>query len=234
MVNRSLDVHNSENTPLVVEDGGEAKNTSKYKEESNRKGNAYIPIILRPNFFTFFHDCPAILLLCFYMVVGCVVGQATVTDTAINVSKVCMGTGILTLPFAASRGGYLEYSLGIILMCIWNLYSVHRVLKCKEIIDDFAIKYEEKHKRKNRNLRSFQIEFQQMPNKFQEELDEDESLDYYSTGNFTPAPDGLSTFSSVAWHAGGYFGVVFLDWIMLVLLVSVVIAYVGKFVILIT
>jgi len=53
MANRSLDVHNNENTPLVVVVGGEA-NTSNYKDEFNRKGNAYIHILLRPNFLHFF------------------------------------------------------------------------------------------------------------------------------------------------------------------------------------
>lgn len=61
-------------------------------------------------------------------------GQASQQDTIINLMKTCMGTGTLALPFAAAQGGLYLNTLGLLLIALWNLYSVQRLCHCLELI----------------------------------------------------------------------------------------------------
>jgi amino acid permease len=52
--------------------------------------------------------------------------------TVITLSKICIGTGILTLPSAFTSGGYLVSIILMYLVMRWNLYGVNRLLVCEE------------------------------------------------------------------------------------------------------
>jgi Transmembrane amino acid transporter protein len=61
-------------------------------------------------------------------------GQASQQDTIINLMKTCMGTGTLALPFAAAQGGFYLNTIGLLLIALWNLYSVQRLCHCLVLI----------------------------------------------------------------------------------------------------
>lgn len=157
-------------------------------------------------------------------------GGASVQATTINIVKVCMGTGILALPYAASCGGYLVYVAGLGLMYAWNIYSVERMLMCHSILEKNCKSermQQNSKSRKHRRLQSYQKEFQTQESglltesTFGKGLDDNEDL-------LGIAPTGTSTFGKIVWAAAGKFGLIVFDWIMLVLLTAVVIAYIGK------
>eukprot|EP00814_Leptocylindrus_danicus_P001144 CAMPEP_0116017000 /NCGR_PEP_ID=MMETSP0321-20121206/7799_1 /TAXON_ID=163516 /ORGANISM="Leptocylindrus danicus var. danicus, Strain B650" /LENGTH=523 /DNA_ID=CAMNT_0003487133 /DNA_START=36 /DNA_END=1607 /DNA_ORIENTATION=+ len=164
-----------------------------------------------------------------------ITGTASVSATVTNIAKLCIGTGTLALPYAASIGGYLFYSIGLVLMCLWNLYSVDRMLKCNDMLVQY---YAPKHtaaadprgkstERKHRRLNSYQKEFQQVDSSrlhgsaFSELL----ASDVEESNEEFPPPDHLSTLSKVVWFATGNIGVEIFDVIMCCLLVSIGIAY---------
>ena len=143
-----------------------------------------------------------------------------------------MGTGILALPYAASRGGYLFYIVGLIGMYKWNIYSVDRMLKCHMLLTNHSKSEKEyiSKDRKHRRLQSYQKEFQKQESEFLNESEFEKVIDLkeeLADVLFVKAPPGTSTFGKIAWAAGGNFGLILFDWIMLILLTSVVIAYIG-------
>jgi hypothetical protein len=64
------------------------------------------------------------------------VGSASVTQTITNMSKTCMGTGCLALPFAAKQGGILLHVFGLAGIGLWNVIMVQRLCLCYNIISD--------------------------------------------------------------------------------------------------
>lgn len=59
---------------------------------------------------------------------------ATVYQTSLNVTKICMGTGTLALPYASEVGGLLFNALGLLVICGWNYYSANCLLRCLEYL----------------------------------------------------------------------------------------------------
>jgi len=51
--------------------------------------------------------------------------KASNFSTALNMAKTCMGTGCLALPYACQQGGMIIYIIGLIVVAVWNVYSVH-------------------------------------------------------------------------------------------------------------
>ncbi|MEM1008215.1 MAG: hypothetical protein AAGJ35_04360 [Myxococcota bacterium] len=60
--------------------------------------------------------------------------EGSYVGTILNLIKTCMGTGVLTLPFAAQQGGVLLHTLGILGIAGWNLVSVQRLCHCWEYL----------------------------------------------------------------------------------------------------
>lgn len=54
--------------------------------------------------------------------------------TIATLMKVCMGTGMLALPYAVARGGLVVSGLGLVLMAAWNAKSVQQLLACREAV----------------------------------------------------------------------------------------------------
>ncbi|GMI06916.1 hypothetical protein TrVE_jg13049 [Triparma verrucosa] len=55
-------------------------------------------------------------------------------STVANLSKICVGTGVLALPYSFAQGGVLCSVFGLAVIAVWNSYSISRLLKCEEII----------------------------------------------------------------------------------------------------
>lgn len=56
--------------------------------------------------------------------------------TVATVMKVCMGTGMLALPYAVARGGLAVSILGIALMGAWNYMAVKKLLECRDAVEE--------------------------------------------------------------------------------------------------
>lgn len=62
--------------------------------------------------------------------------RATVFQTSLNVTKICMGTGTLALPFASEVGGLLFNAIGLFVIGAWNYYSADCLLRCLEYLPE--------------------------------------------------------------------------------------------------
>jgi len=62
-------------------------------------------------------------------------GSATFQETVVNLTKLCMGTGTLALPFAAQKGGLILNVFGLIGIAGWNLFSAHRLILALRIYE---------------------------------------------------------------------------------------------------
>ena len=72
--------------------------------------------------------------------------KASVFQTSLNVTKICMGTGTLALPFASQVGGLLSNAIGLFVIGAWNYYSADCLLRCLEylpevdgVVDEVAV-----------------------------------------------------------------------------------------------
>ena len=61
-------------------------------------------------------------------------GTATVFQTSLNITKICMGTGTLALPYAAQVGGLVFNALGLLIIGLWNYYSANCLMRCLDLI----------------------------------------------------------------------------------------------------
>lgn len=52
-------------------------------------------------------------------------------SASVNLAKLCIGTGILALPFATVKGGIIASPLGIALIALWNGVSCNQMIECK-------------------------------------------------------------------------------------------------------
>jgi amino acid permease len=60
----------------------------------------------------------------------------TCFEAVVNLTKLCIGTGILALPFSANKGGLILSPIIIAIIALWNLYNIFLLLKCKEICEE--------------------------------------------------------------------------------------------------
>ena len=59
---------------------------------------------------------------------------ASAEQTAINISKMCAGTGTLALPFAAEQGGLAFHLVGLFLIAAWDYKGSTYLLRSHAII----------------------------------------------------------------------------------------------------
>lgn len=59
-------------------------------------------------------------------------GGQSLCGAAVNLTKLCLGTGILALPFATTKGGTLFVPVGIALIALFNGYSCQILIECKK------------------------------------------------------------------------------------------------------
>jgi proton-coupled amino acid transporter len=58
-------------------------------------------------------------------------GGASLQGAATNLAKLCIGSGILALPFAVTKGGLLFSPLCIAVIAVWNGMSCRYMIECK-------------------------------------------------------------------------------------------------------
>mmetsp|Transcript_9460 Transcript_9460/g.17798 ORF Transcript_9460/g.17798 Transcript_9460/m.17798 type:complete len:465 (+) Transcript_9460:72-1466(+) len=61
--------------------------------------------------------------------------KSSFIQTSLNITKLCIGTGVLAIPFAAKEGGLLFHIIGSLLVTFWNVYSVHRLIESRSYIE---------------------------------------------------------------------------------------------------
>ena len=167
-------------------------------------------------------------------------GTGTVLETALNSAKTCLGTGTLALPYAASQGGYLFNVLGLILISLWNLFSVNRLIHCEELVRELFCdgvqnqqrnrkgqhtRHESRTSRHRRTGSSMRRLFRGMITDANINDDEVQWSEESVLAEQNFPPDGTSTYGRVAWYALGPIGLHMMDVALLVLLLGVVIAY---------
>ena len=139
---------------------------------------------------------------------------SSVVQTALNMTKMCMGTGTLALPFAAEKGGLIFNVVGLALIAVWNYYCANCVLRCWDCL----------HPRIKRGDLDSDIERSsaRQPQDYGSVEDQErlKQLD-----NRKPPPVGTTSYASVAWYAAGPAGLLVVDLLMLLLMVMLIIAY---------
>uniref|UniRef100_A0A7S1B5E3 Amino acid transporter transmembrane domain-containing protein n=3 Tax=Corethron hystrix TaxID=216773 RepID=A0A7S1B5E3_9STRA len=61
-------------------------------------------------------------------------GRGSLSQTVANVMKVCLGTGILALPYAFAKGGFVFSPLAMFAVAYWNVYGVSRLCDCLALV----------------------------------------------------------------------------------------------------
>lgn len=143
-------------------------------------------------------------------------------QTALNIAKLCMGTGTLALPFAAEKGGLLLNMVGLAFIALWNYYCANCVLRCSDSVPP-RIKLDQRGDLKTNSQRGFSTGLQQV--QVYGILESPESSKYLQHDKRTPPPEGTTSFGEVAWYAAGPAGLMMLDFLMLLLSVMLIIAY---------
>lgn len=166
-------------------------------------------------------------------------GTGTVLETALNSAKTCLGTGTLALPYAASQGGYLFNVLGLILISLWNLWSVKRLIHCGELVRELhgdqsqvhqqrqgdRARHKSRTSRHRRTGSSMRKLYRGMITDANINDDEVQWSEEIIIAEQKCPPEGTSTYGRVAWYALGPIGLHTMDVALLVLLLGVVIAY---------
>eukprot|EP00986_Skeletonema_menzelii_P002585 scaffold705_cov86-Skeletonema_menzelii.AAC.1 len=117
---------------------------------------------------------------------------SSVIQTALNMTKLCMGTGTLALPFAAEKGGLLFNVVGLALIAIWNYYCANCVLRCRDCLPQTSNCGDSYSDMERPSARQQQI---------YGSVDDPESLQ--QPYKRKPPPVGTTSYASVAWYAAG-------------------------------
>ena len=67
--------------------------------------------------------------------------MSTTLAAAINLTKLCVGSGILALPFATTKGGLLFSPIGIAVVALWNGIACNMIMRCKRAVEGRAVLY---------------------------------------------------------------------------------------------
>ena len=164
-------------------------------------------------------------------------GHASVSLTIANMSKTCMGTGCLALPFAAKQGGIVLHIAGIIGIAVWNTITVRLLCECYDLtigededISPINSSEETSDDPEKRFLMqssgittgsTLQSSYESIPNHLNIET---EAAAGGKIDKHEP-PKGMTTLTKLAWYAMGDMGASALDCVMIVYLVGVVVAY---------
>jgi amino acid permease len=155
-------------------------------------------------------------------------GSATVSETMTNMTKTCMGTGCLALPYAAQEGGLLLYIFGLFGIALWNVYASKRLCDCWELL--FFMKENDTKDNTTKGHTSIQ--------NGNENVHADGADDATGAGDnpasststpsqplSPPPPQGTAALGTIAWYALGPMGLVVLDALTVLLLMGIIVAY---------
>ena len=143
---------------------------------------------------------------------------SSIFQTALNITKLCMGTGTLALPFAAEKGGLLFNVMGLALIALWNYYCANCILRCRDLLDP-------KDKPGEGVESNITTKSQQHQTSTGSNIESHEHNEYSLNENRTTPPDGTTSYGEIAWYASGSIGLLSVDLLMLLLSVMLIIAY---------
>ncbi|KAL7488907.1 hypothetical protein ACHAW6_014500 [Cyclotella cf. meneghiniana] len=146
----------------------------------------------------------------------------TVFQTALNITKLCMGTGTLALPFAAQKGGLVFNMVGLGVIVVWIYCSADCLLRCLDYLPRKTV--DQSSKECNDILCSMKQAGDRELHGAIHARDVDRTEDASHTGSYLP-PEGTTTYGAVAWHAYGRSGLIALELLMILLFVGLLIAY---------
>lgn len=150
---------------------------------------------------------------------------ASIFQTALNIAKLCMGTGTLALPFASQKGGLVFNVVGLGLIGLWNYYSACCLLRCLELLPvelrdadscdrsgnhcegvAKCVKIDDGSERKN--IDSYGALDRNDENNF--EIEKTDINEQYAPNQkskkhpiIRPPPEGTTAYGMVAWYASG-------------------------------
>lgn len=61
--------------------------------------------------------------------------------SAVYLAKLCMGAGILAIPYSFKRGGLILSPIGLGIVAVWNAISCHMIIRCKRCCSDNVYPY---------------------------------------------------------------------------------------------
>jgi len=158
--------------------------------------------------------------------------SSTVSQTIVNVMKLCMGIGTLTLPFSASQGGMVFNVFGLFIVTNWNQHSVHCLLHCLELIPTDTTNDETSHlllvnhhhHNNHNHCSSTTKHLTYSSTQQQQQHSNNSSEDTVASSSTTTAVPNCSTFGKMAWYAFGPIGLHVIDGLMLCLMFGIIIA----------
>eukprot|EP00804_Cyclotella_cryptica_P015056 CCRYP_000631-RA/>CCRYP_000631-RA protein AED:0.06 eAED:0.06 QI:187/1/1/1/0/0/3/610/412 len=148
---------------------------------------------------------------------------ATVFQTSLNITKLCMGTGTLALPFAAQKGGLVFNMVGLGVIVVWNYYSADCLLRCL----DYLPQKTDQTKNECNNMKLSSANQGAENREFYGAINDRfvVRIKNASDTRCSLPPEGTTTYGVVAWHACGSSGLIILDLLMVLLFVGLLIAY---------
>lgn len=149
---------------------------------------------------------------------------SSIFQTALNITKLCMGTGTLALPFAAEKGGLLFNVMGLALIALWNYYCANCILRCRDLLHPKAKPGEGVESNSTTVSQQHQHNHQRQIY-YGSNIESHEHNEYSLNENRTTPPDGTTSYGEIAWYASGSIGLLSVDLLMLLLSVMLIIAY---------
>jgi len=66
-------------------------------------------------------------------------GGSSVQDATINLTKLCIGSGIMALPYAVQKGGLVLSPIFLAIIAWWNYFSCIQMMACKKACRQISI-----------------------------------------------------------------------------------------------
>lgn len=146
-------------------------------------------------------------------------------QASVNIIKMCIGSGTLAMPYAASQGGILFHVIGLALITKWNLYSVDRMLSSKLLISQRYDFYKQNLPMDSNDVMIINMTASKarQQNDTLEEITNNEHQ--YRSNSVMFEKESKSTFSNIAYMAFGPIGVHMVDTAMTILMIGIILAY---------
>mmetsp|Transcript_45086 Transcript_45086/g.48790 ORF Transcript_45086/g.48790 Transcript_45086/m.48790 type:complete len:499 (-) Transcript_45086:88-1584(-) len=148
-------------------------------------------------------------------------GTASLVNVGINMAKTAAGTGILALPYACKQGGILLFVFGMILIPVWNVYCMRQLCEALEYLICLA----ESTSDDDADVELSPGILEKKTVSFCGKSKRDMIISRKLMRERPPPPKGTSAFSKLGYYALGKTGLISIDLMMLVLLLSINIAF---------
>jgi hypothetical protein len=148
--------------------------------------------------------------------------KATTIQTCLNMTKMCIGAGVLALPFATQEGGLIWHIFGLSIVTLWNLYATDRLLKCHVYMNEYKqIQDRTQNSPENKRLRFLSSNENEQRIAFQD-VNGTKSM-----SSDDAALEKTSTFGKLAFFVFGKVGLHLVDAMMMSLMFGIIVAYEG-------